>query len=66
MYIYIYINIWNDVVYIYIYSNPKCRLINPAKTEIGIICKKYLENVNKQITESTRLNQWRNTHSVIA
>ena len=47
-------------------SNPKCRLINPAKTEIGIISKKDLENINKQITESTKLNLWRNMHSVIA
>ena len=27
-------------------SNPKCRLINPAKTELRIISKKYLENIN--------------------
>ena len=47
-------------------SNPKCRLINPTKTEIGIISKKDLENINKQITESTKLNLWRNMHSVIA
>ena len=47
-------------------SYPKCGLINPAETELGIICKKYLENISKQITESIKLNQWRNTHSVIA
>ena len=38
-------------------SNRKCKLINPAKTEIGIISKKYLENINKQITDLTKLNQ---------
>ena len=46
-------------------SNPKCRLINPAKTEVGIISKKYLENINRQVAESTALNQWRNTNAVI-
>ena len=46
-------------------SNPKCKLINPAKTEIGIISKKYLENINQQVGKSTALNQWRNTNAVI-
>ena len=46
-------------------SNPKCRLINHAKTEICIISKKYLENINSQFAESTTLNQWRNTDAVI-
>ena len=37
-------------------SNPKCRLINPAETEIDINSKKYLENINRQVAESTTLN----------
>ena len=28
-------------------NNPKCRLINPAKSEIGIISKHYIEEINK-------------------
>ena len=30
-------------------NDPKCRLINPAKWEIGIISKHYLELVNNKI-----------------
>ena len=46
-------------------NNPKCRLINPAKTEIAIISKHYLEKINSNIGKKTGLNQWRNTSSVI-
>ena len=47
-------------------NNPKCRLINPAKSEIGIISKKHLERINSSIREKTVANQWRNTASVIS
>ena len=46
-------------------NNPKCRLINPAKSEIGIISKQFLEEINKNIRASTKLNQWQNTAEVI-
>ena len=46
-------------------NDPKCRLINPAKSEIGIISKHYLELINSKIREKTQMNQWRNTKSVI-
>ena len=46
-------------------NDPKCRLINPAKSEIGIISKHYLELINNKIREKTQMNQWRNTKSVI-
>lgn len=36
---------------------PKCRLTNPAKSEIG--------KVTKDIKMSTHVNQWRNTKDVI-
>ena len=32
-------------------SNPKCRLINPTKTEIGKISKQILERINKRVTK---------------
>ena len=32
-------------------NDPKCRLINPAKSEIGIISKHYLELINNKIRE---------------
>ena len=43
----------------------KCRLINPTKSEIGIISKHYLKLVKNEISEKTQINQWRNTKSVI-
>ena len=43
----------------------KCRLINPAKTEIGKISKQYLENINKTVKEKTKVKQWRNTQEVL-
>ena len=32
-------------------SNRKCRLINPAKSEIGIVSKHYIYQINKSIRE---------------
>ena len=46
-------------------NDPKCRLINPAKSEIGIISKHYLELINSKIREKIQVNQWCNTKSVI-
>ena len=34
-------------------NNPKCRLINPAKSEIGIISKRYIEEINKCVRTGT-------------
>ena len=36
-------------------SNPKCRLIYPAKSEIGIVSKEYIDNINKIIREKKKL-----------
>ena len=46
-------------------SKPTCRLINPAKTEIGIVSKQLVEKINKNVRESTHLQQWKNTQAVI-
>ena len=46
-------------------NNTKCRLINPAKSEVGIVSKKILERVNKDVKNATQVNQWRNTSTVI-
>ena len=46
-------------------NEVKCRLLNPCKSEVGKISKKYLEDINKSVREVTSLNQWRNTHQVI-
>lgn len=46
-------------------NNPKCRLINPAKSEIGIISKQELQSINEAIRASTKLQQWRETKTVV-
>ena len=47
-------------------NNPKCRLINPAKSEIVIVSKYYLEKINDNIRRKSELRQWRNVSSVIS
>ena len=46
-------------------ENPKCRLINPSKSEIGLISKKLLDEINNRIRAITKPNQWRNTKEVL-
>ena len=46
-------------------SNQKCRLINPSKSEMGIVSKKYLENIISRLNSKLQYNQWRSTSTVI-
>ena len=46
-------------------NNPKCRLINPAKSELGKISKIILDRINNDIRSSSRVNQWRSSTAVI-
>lgn len=46
-------------------NKPTCRLINPAKSEIGKISKQTLDRINTKIKAKLNLNQWKNTRSVI-
>ena len=46
-------------------NKPTCRLINPAKSEIGRISKQILENINTTVRHKTDLNQWKSSASVI-
>ena len=46
-------------------NDPKCRLINPAKSETEIVSKHYIDQINKSIREKLNVNQWRNTQAVI-
>ena len=46
-------------------NNPTCRLINPAKSEIGKISKQILDRINKEIITALNLNQWKNTTAVL-
>ena len=48
------------------HNNTKCRLINPAKSQIGIISKQILQTNNKKLREITGLNQWQSTKEVIS
>ena len=46
-------------------DHPTCRLINPLKSEIGTISKHILDDINACIITSTKINQWKNTASVL-
>ena len=47
-------------------NNTKCRLINPAKSDLGKVSKFILDRINKEIREQTIANQWRNLDDTIA
>ena len=46
-------------------NNPKVRLINLEKNEIGRISKNILDKINHQLRDSLRINQWKDTSGVI-
>ena len=46
-------------------SNQKCRLINASKSEMGIVSKKYLENIISKLISKLQYNQWGSTFTVI-
>ncbi len=46
-------------------NNPTCRLINPAKSEIGRVSKQILEKIVKKVAAENNLNLWRNTYQVL-
>ena len=46
-------------------ARMKFRLINSCKTNIGIISKKFLDDINKAVRASTGLQQWRCTEDVL-
>lgn len=45
--------------------NPKCRLINPTKSEIGRVSKIILEKANNEIRSALNLLQWKDPQEVI-
>ena len=45
--------------------NPECRLINPAKTQIGKISKNILEDICATLRIALNINQWRSTYDCI-
>ena len=46
-------------------NNTKCRLINPTKPELGKISKMKLAKIVVDVKKKTKVNQWRNTDSVL-
>ena len=46
-------------------SKITCRLINPAKNNIGTISKNILDRVNSNLRQITKSNQWQNTAQAI-
>ena len=46
-------------------NKTPCRLINPSKSSIGKISETILDRINKSVVTSTKINQWKNTSSVI-
>ena len=47
------------------HNNPKCRLINPAKTDMGKVSKQILTKIIASVRNKTNLEQWINSDSVI-
>ena len=47
-------------------NDTKCRLINPTKPELGKISKQKLAKIVEKVKAVTKVNQWRNTDSVLA
>jgi len=46
-------------------NNPTCRLINPTKSELGILSKQILDKINKTIIDRTGVHQWKNTRATL-
>ena len=46
-------------------NNPACRLINPSTTEIDVISKHLLDDINSKIVLATKVNLWRSASNVI-
>ena len=49
----------------YSLNRPITRLLNSAIGEIGRISKHILQNINKTLSEEIKVNEWKNTESVI-
>ena len=47
-------------------DHPTCRLINSSKSEIGVVSKHILDEINSAVIHNTQINQWKNTSSVLS
>lgn len=46
-------------------KNPKFRLVNPVKTEIGIISKYIIDSISNKLNRELNLQIWGNSKSVV-
>lgn len=46
-------------------TNPKYRLLNPTKSELGKVSQQILQKINETVRTKVNTNQWQNTSSVI-
>ena len=46
-------------------NRPTCRLINPCKSELGIISKAILDKIIPAVKSQSGVTQWRNTDEVL-
>ena len=46
-------------------TNPECRLINPAKTQIGRVSKTIVQDICVSLRQALNINQWRSTKDCI-
>ena len=46
-------------------ENPKCRLINPAKTQMGKVSKIFVQDICASLRIALNINQWRNIQDCI-
>lgn len=46
-------------------TNTKCRLINPAKSNLGIVSKQILERLVREIRSNSGYNLWKSTSEVL-
>ena len=46
-------------------TNPKYRLINPNKSELGLLSKRVIEDVNDRLRNRINVNQWQSSSAVI-
>ena len=47
-------------------ARPQCRLINPAKNDLGRVVKVKVERINNEIRHATGVNQWRSTQDALS
>ena len=46
--------------YIFLFRGKQARLINPFKTELGLVCNDLIHRITSKIVSSSKYNQWKN------